>query len=362
MLWGLVPSAGFAQGIAVLVGAAEGRSASTPAAGIVNEPFAIDFDAEGRLYGVEFTRGNRLFRSAGPVTADAVTMRSDFIAGTFQPTDGKAALPVQPAMPAAAARFNGMHDVAVGPDGRVYVADTFNHVIRVFNPRDLQVTVLAGTGAAGFSGDGGAAAAAAFNQPYCASLSADGRRLLIADIRNHRLRAIDLATATVTTLAGNGTPGRPRDGTAALETPLAGPRAACEAADGTLYLALREGNALVAIRNGLVQVVVNASGKAGYGGDGGPGREALLAGPKYVCLDRQQRVVIADTENHCIRRYDPATGMIQLVGGVPQKAGAAIGVDWKSTELCRPHGARIAPDGRLVVADSDNDRVLIGGY
>ena len=190
----------------------------------------------------------------------------------------------------------------------------------------------------------------------------DGGRLLVADIRNHRLRAIDLATNTVHTIAGNGKPGRPIDGAAATATPLAGPRAACEAADGTVYLVLREGNALVAIRDGRVETVVNASGKAGYGGDDGPGREAALKGPKYVCMDREQRVLIVDTENHCIRRYDPATGRIDLVAGVPQRANAAIGGDWKSTELRRPHGVRIAPDGRLVIADSDNDRLLIGAY
>jgi streptogramin lyase len=109
-----------------------------------------------------------------------------------------------------------------------------------------------------------------------------------------------------------------------------------------------------------VRTVVNAAGKAGYGGDGGPGREALLAGPKYVALDRAGRVLIADTENHCIRRYDPQRETITTVAGVPTKAGAAIGADLRSTQLARPHGCTIAPDGRLVIADSDNDRIVAG--
>ena len=131
-------------------------------------------------------------------------------------------------------------------------------------------------------------------------------------------------------------------------------------ADGTIYLALREGNALVEIRDGKVRTVVNASGKGGYGGDGGPGRDALLAGPKYVSLDRAGRVLIADTENHCIRRYDPKDGRIVLVAGVPGKAAATIGADLLGTHLARPHGCSLAPDGRLVIADSDNDRILAG--
>ena len=349
--------------VAVLAGRAVGRPADSPAADMLNEPFAIDFDAEGRLYGVEFTRGNRVFRSSEPITAEGGLPRIEFVAGAFHQTTSKTVLPVAVADAAADdIRFNGMHDLAIAADGRIYLADTFNHLIRVFDPKAGRVATLAGTGQPGFAGDGGPAADATFREPYCGSLAPDGSRLLIADIRNHRLRAIDLAAKTVSTIAGNGRPGKPIDGALATETPLAGPRAACEAADGTTYLVLREGNALAAIRDGRVQTVVNASGKAGYGGDGGPGREALLKGPKYVCIDREQRVLIVDTENHCVRRYDPTSGQIELVAGVPQRAGAAIGDTWKATELRRPHGARIAPDGRLVIADSDNDRVLIGAY
>jgi sugar lactone lactonase YvrE len=346
--------------IVVLTGAADGRSgAALPT--IVNEPFAVDFDRDGRLYGVEFTRGNRVFRTVGPVAA-AGDMAVEFVAGIFRQTDGKTPAVVERDTPALAAHFNGMHDLAVGADGRVYLADTFNHVIRGFEPAGGRLAVIAGTGTAGFSGDGGAAATAAFNQPYCGSLTADGRRLLIADLRNHRLRSIDLGAGTVQTIAGNGKSGRPADEAVATETPLAGPRAACEAADGTVYLVLREGNAVVAIREGRVRAVVNAAGKSGYAGDGGPGREALLAGPKYVCMDRQQRVLIVDTENHCIRRYDPRTEAIELVAGVPPRPGAGVGPAWQATQLRRPHGVRIAPDGRLVVVDSDNDRILIGPY
>ena len=162
------------------------------------------------------------------------------------------------------------------------------------------------------------------------------------------------------TVAGKGTAGKPADSAAALATPLAGPRAACMTADGAIYLALREGNAVVEIKNGVVRTVVNAAGKAGYGGDDGPGRDSLLAGPKYVSLDRAGRVLIADTENHCIRRYDPESDTITTVAGVPTKAGAAVGADLRSTQLARPHGCMIAPDGRLVIADSDNDRILAG--
>jgi streptogramin lyase len=339
--------------VAVLVGDPAGRVAKEPDPARMNEPFAVAFDAEGRMYGVEYTRGNRLFRVAA---GGAV----EFVAGIFHVSKYGDVFPPDEATAAADVRFHGLHDVAIGRDGKVFVADTFNHQIRSFDPATRSVAVVAGTGEAGFSGDGGPSVAAAFRQAYCSSLMPAGDALLVADIGNQRLRQVSLRDGTVATVAGSGTAGKPVDGAAAIATPLAGPRAACMTADGTVYLALREGNAIVEIKNGTVRTVVNAAGKAGYGGDDGPGREALLAGPKYVSLDRSGRVLIADTENHCIRRYDPESETITTVAGVPTKAGAAIGADLRSTQFARPHGCMVAPDGRLVIADSDNDRILAG--
>jgi sugar lactone lactonase YvrE len=344
--------------VRVIVGPTAGRAGREPDAAVVNEPFAVAFDRTGRLYAVEYTRGDRLFRVADPAAAAPAV---EFVAGTFRSSAEKREGPAPAAtVDGPAARFNGLHDVAIAPDGTVYLADTFNHRVCAFDPASGQVRVVAGTGAAGFGGDGGPATAATFNQAYCATLVPDGSALLVADIKNSRVRRVDLRTGIVSTVVGNGTAGRPVDGAAALATPLAGPRAACMAADGTIYVALREGNALVEVRGGIVRTVVNPSGTAGHGGDGGPGREARLAGPKYVDLDRSGRVLIADTENHCIRRYDPASGLIVTIAGTPPKAGAAVGSDLRSTELKRPHGCRIDPAGRLVIADSDNDRLVMG--
>jgi sugar lactone lactonase YvrE len=342
----------------IACGVAAGRTVKQPDPAIANEPFAVAFDAEGRMYGVEYVRGNRLFRIAAAGERGPASV--EFVAGTFHVSADKQRFPPDTATAPGEVRFNGLHDVAVGPNGLVYVADTFNHRIRAFDPAKGTVTVVAGRGESGFSGDGGPAVAAAFNQAYCGSLVPGGAALLVADIGNARLRRIDLAAGTVSTIVGSGKRGKPADGAAPLDTPLAGPRAACAAADGTIYLALREGNALVEIRQGAVRTVVNASGKGGYGGDGGPGRDALLAGPKYVSLDRRGRVLIADTENHCIRRYDPATGTVSLVAGTPPRGGAAVGATLLETQLKRPHGCCLSPAGRLVIADSDNDRILVG--
>jgi sugar lactone lactonase YvrE len=192
----------------------------------------------------------------------------------------------------------------------------------------------------------------------CGTLSPDGAFMTIADIGNHRVRRIDLKTRIVTTLAGNGKRGLPKDGTPALEAPMGDVRATCVAQDGTVYALLRGGNALTAIKDGKVTVVVNKAGKAGPATDG-PAADATMRGPKYVTMDAKGNVLILDTENHCLRLYDPVKQTIRTIIGNGKK-GAAVGADWAGTQLNRPHGARIGPDGRLYVTDTENNRILIG--
>ena len=90
-----------------------------------------------------------------------------------------------------------------------------------------------------------------------------------------------------------------------------------------------------------------------------PAAKARLNFPKYATLDAKGGVLILDTENHCLRRYDPATRTLRTVAGNGAK-GSAVGADWTTTQLNRPQGARLGPDGRLYVADTGNNRILVG--
>lgn len=315
----------------------------------VNEPFSVDFDAKGDLYGVEFTKSNRVFKLAAK--------KLTFIAGIDHNTEKvKGAEQHDGADPLKAA-FNGMHDIQILGE-KAILADSFNHTIRTLDLTNGEVKTIAGTpGKAGFGGDGGPATAALFRVTMTGTLSPDRKHLLIADIGNHRVREVDLAAGTVKTVAGSGQKGNPADGMEALKAPLGDARAVTQAEDGTLYVLLRGGNSLVEVKDGKVRTVVNASGKQGYGGDGGDGKDALMNGPKYLIMDKGT-VLICDTENHCVRRYFPATGKIELVAGSPGKAGKQIGDTFLETGLRRPHGVRIGPDGKLYIADTYNNRVL----
>jgi len=329
--------------------------AGEPATAALSEPFSIDFDAQGTMYGVEFFKSNRVFKLSGG--------KLDFIAGAQHDAEKqKPTGDMHDGGDPFQAIFHGMHDLRIARDGRVIIADSFNHRVRILDPKTGEVSTLAGTGKAGFGGDGGPPAKASFSTAMTASLSPDGQRIYVADIGNHRVRMMDLAAEKISTVAGNGSKGLPVDGADAMQTPMGDARAVTQAQDGTLYVLLRGGNSLVAVKDGKARTVVNAAGKKGYSGDGGPGREATMNGPKYVAMDDAGNVLICDTENHCVRRYSPKTERIELIAGKPPKTGTKVGATFLETELKRPHGLRLAPGGVLYIADTYNNRVLRGEY
>ena len=195
------------------------------------QPFAIDFDAAGRLVFVEMSGGERLRRITGGGKVET-------LAGT-----GKKGL--APAVsPADAAEFNGMHALAIDRAGTVYLADTFNHAISTYDPATKTVTRFAGDGKPGFAGDGGPAAAAQFSQAINLAFNADQSQLYVADIGNRRVRVIDVKAKTIRTFAGTGAKGTPKDGEPAGTQPLTDPRAVAVDAAGSVYILERGGHRL----------------------------------------------------------------------------------------------------------------------
>lgn len=329
--------------------------AGAPKTEAVSEPFSVDFDPKGVMHGVEFTKSNRVFR--------VVNGRVEFIAGVPHNADEKTEVEeVNDGADPQKAIFKGMHDLQISRDGTAVIGDSFHNRVRMFELSSGRVRTIAGTGKGGFSGDGGQSTAATFSITMTASLSPDQKRFFIADIGNNRTRAVDVMTGIVTTVAGNGQKGLPVDGADALQTPMGDTRAVTQAKDGTLYILLRGGNSLVAVKDGKVRTAVNAAGKKGYSGDGGPGRDATMNGPKYVAMDAGDNVLICDAENHCVRRYVAKSGRIELIAGQPPKSGDKIGATLLATQLKRPHGVRLGPDGKIYICDTYNNRVLRAEY
>jgi DNA-binding beta-propeller fold protein YncE len=347
--------------LVVVLGATGALAAETPAAKLVvvagggtevegpatkvklQAPFGVDFDRAGNWYIVELT-GQRLLK------VDARD-RSSVLAGTGAKgaagDDG----------PAAKASFNGMHSLAVTPSGEVLLADTWNNRVRRVDPKSGRITALIGTGEKGYSGDGGPALKANFGGIYCLALDSRGEKLYLADLDNRRIRMVDLGTGVVSLVAGNGKKGVPSDGAAARESPLVDPRAVAVDKAGNVYILERGGHALrVVDAKGKIRTVAG-TGKAGNSGDGGPALAATLNGPKHLCIDRDGSVLIADTENHVIRRYRPGDGTMVRVAGTGTR-GNRLGATALESELNQPHGVYVHPSGAIYITDSSNNRVL----
>ncbi len=307
-------------------------------------PFGVDFDRAGNLYLVEMTGHHvRKLGANGLLTV---------IAGTGEKGgagDGG---------PALRAQFNGMHNLAVTPAGDIYLADTWNSRVRKVSGETGAVNTVAGTGEKGFSGDGGPATAAKFGGIYCASLDPQSENLYLADLDNLRIRRVELKSGRVTTVAGNGRKGIPAEGLRATNAPLVDPRAVINDGRGNTYILERGGHALRMVNLDGSIYTVAGTGQKGYSGDGGEARLAQLSGPKHLCFDLDGNVIIADTDNHVIRKYFPATGKIIRVAGTGKMGNRGAGGSPLDLELNQPHGVHVHRDGTLYITDSHNNRIL----
>lgn len=325
-----------AERIVLVAGGSEDRTAIPATQALLKEPFGVDFDRAGNLFIVEMISGNRLLK------VDAHGLLTH-VAGRPAPGDSG------DGGPALAAQFNGPHNLAILPGGDVLIADTWNGRVRRVQVATGTVTSLAGFNAP--------AAQARTSGPYCITLDFTGTQLYIADLRS--IHAVDLKTGSKRLVAGSGQKGIPPDGAQAVEAPLVDPRAVTPDRKGNLYILERGGHALrVVSPDGKIRTVVNASGKKGADGDGGDALHATMNGPKHLCVDRDDNVIIADAENHLIRKYVPATGKILRVAGTGKKGADGVGGAPERCELNRPHGVTVHSDGTLYITDTYNNRIL----
>lgn len=258
---------------------------------------------------------------------------------------------------ATAAQLADPYEVRFDRTGNVYWVERLGHCVRRVDIATGRISTIAGTGVAGFSGDGGPAIEAQLSDPHSIAFDRAGD-LYIADVRNHRVRKVAMRTGVITTLVGNGKREPTPDGAKlGPQTPVAGPRALDFDRDGALWLALREGNAV--LRLDLVRGTIHhvaGTGTKGYAGDGGPASRATLNGPKGVAAAPDGRIYVADTENHVVRVIDPRSGVITTVAGTGAK-GDGSNADPLRCALNRPHGVFVDADGTLFIGDTDAYRV-----
>jgi len=331
--------------LVLVAGGGEGGDGKPATEAKLIEPFGVDFDRAGNMFIVELSGGRVL-------KVDGKGIFTTFAGSANQKGfDGDGG-------PAAKAKFNGLHNLAIAPTGDIYLSDTFGRRVRKIDAKTGNIATLAGTGDKGFDGDGGPAAKAKFGAIYCVALDPKGERLYLADLDNRRIRMVQLDTGVVTTVAGNGKTGVPEDGAEAIKAPLVDPRAVAVDAKGNVYILERGGHALrVVDPAGKIKTVVG-TGKPGATGDDGDGRQATLNGPKHLCIDADGNVLIADAENHLVRKYLPADGKIVRVAGTGKRGNAGLDGPPEKAQLARPHGVFADAKGIVWIVDSYNNRVL----
>jgi streptogramin lyase len=296
----------------------------------LNSPFDVAFDARGNLY-LSDTFNHCVRR------VDAATGVIDTVAGNgtkgFSGDGG----------PATKAQLNEPYGLAIDGLGNLYLADRLNGRIRRVDARSGAITTAAGDGSQSYSGDGGPAAKAGLAEPNGVALDAKGH-LFIADVADHRVRIVDLATGQIGTFAGNGRKAHDGDGGPAAAAAIFGARAVEVGPDGTVFVLEREGNTLRAVdpKTGVINTRAGTGAK-GFSGDGGSALAATFNGPKELAVDPAGNVFIVDTENNAIRRLDARSGQISTVAG--------------NGQLNRPHGVAVGRDGRVVIGDTGNHRV-----
>lgn len=192
--------------------------------------------------------------------------------------------------PALQARLNSPSGVAVAADGSLFIADAGNNRIRRVGPDGI-ITTIAGTGHAGFSGDGGLAVQAGFNNPGGVAVAHDGS-LIIADGDNNRIRRVG-QDGIITTIAGNDVRGFSGDGGPATQASLLFPSDVAVAADGSILIADLSNFRIRRIGLDGIITTVAGGGQSVFSGDGGPATNAMLLAPRNIAATADGSVFIA---------------------------------------------------------------------
>ena len=254
------------------------------------------------------------------------------------------------------AKFKNAEGVFVVANGDLYLADTGNHEIRKVTALTGIVTLVVGSTSPGYSGDGGAAAAARLRLPAAIVVAANGD-MYIADTGNDAVRKVTAATGIATTYAGTGTTGYTGDGGAATSARLSGPQGLVLAGNGDLYIADTGNNVIrrVTAATGVITTFAG-TGTAGFLGDGGVATSARLNAPESVSISASGELYIADAGNNRIRRVSTG-GTITTVAGTGTAGAAGDGGLPTAAQLNSPHGIAVSTSGTYYISDRVNNEI-----
>ena len=257
---------------------------------------------------------------------------------------------------ATVAGLNSPSGTAFDHAGNLYIADTYNNRVRKITAGTGIITTVAGTGIAGYSGNGTSAINAQLNWPVALAFDS-ANNLYIADSYNYAVRRVDAVTGIITNYAGNGTLGYSGDTALAASAQLSNVEGIAFDAANNLFIA-DSGNNAVRKVNASTAIIstVAGNGTAGYSGDSGPAASALLNNPEGLAVDSAGNVYIADINNNAVRAINAITLSISTVAGDGTGAGGYVGDGGPATsaQLFGPMSVALDSSGNLYIADNQN--------
>jgi sugar lactone lactonase YvrE len=302
-------------------------------------PAGVAVDSGGNLY-IADSHNNRVRKVAPSGTISTVAGNGN---GGYSGDGG----------PATSAQLNWPECIAVDSAGNLYIAEYGNNRIRKVAPGGT-ISTVAGNGTVGYSGDGGPATSAELRSPHGVTVDSSGN-LYIADSDNSRIRKVSPG-GTISTVAGTGSAGYSGDGGPATSAELREPLGVAVDSSGNLYIADLHNDRIRKVSPGGTISTVAGTGSAGYSGDGGPANRAALRGPHGVAVDSSGNLYIADHYNRRIRKVVPG-GMISTVAGNGTWGYSGDGGKATSAQLYFPLGVAVNSAGNLYIADSSNNRI-----
>jgi streptogramin lyase len=261
--------------------------------------------------------------------------------------------------PAAQAQINAPFGVVRGPDHALWFCEYGGQRIRRI-AADGTISTYAGTGKKGYAGDGGPASEASFNQPHELRFDAEGN-LFLADMANQVIRRIDAKTHVITTVAGiGGRKGYSGDGGLAVAATLNSPHSIQFGPDGQLYIC-DVGNHVIRRlnpRTGIITTIAG-SGRPGPTPDGAPISGTPLNNPRSLDFDREGNLWLVTREGNQVLKLDLARNMIHHVAGTGTAGFTGNGGPAKLATLSGPKGVAIDGEGNVWLADTESHSVRL---
>jgi len=249
--------------------------------------------------------------------------------------------------------LNDPEGIAADSAGDVYIADYANQRVRKVTAAGA-ISTIAGTGTAGYNSDGILATGAYLNQPIDVAVDGAGN-VYIADSSNQRIRKI-ATSGIISTVAGTGTSGFSGDGGLATAAKIYLPEGIALDSSGNLYIADTYNNRIRVVgTNGVIKTIAG-NGTSGYGGDGGAATSAMLDLPTGVAVDPAGNVFVADSANQRVREIN-SSGVISTVAGTGAAGYNSDGIPATEADVYYPHQVAIDAAGDVLIADDYNQRI-----